>query len=82
MLAELGRVADEQATLRRIATLGAAVAEERLLLLGSEYGAIVDRFPQASPTLADRHPAATVSLVTENGDRRRLRPPALRPARR
>jgi hypothetical protein len=40
-------------------------------------GTIIYRVIQASRTLADRHPAATTYLVTEDGNRWKLPPPAL-----
>ena len=43
-------------------------------------GTIIYRVVQASRTLADRHPAATIYLVTEDGNRWELPPPALGPA--
>jgi signal transduction histidine kinase len=42
-------------------------------------GTIIYRVIQASRTLADRHPEATIYLVTEDGNRWRLPPPALQP---
>jgi hypothetical protein len=42
-------------------------------------GTIIYRVIQASRTLADRHPQATVYLVTEDGNRWDLPPPALQP---
>ena len=42
-------------------------------------GTIIYRVVQASRTLADRHPAATIFLVTEDGNRWELPPPALEP---
>jgi signal transduction histidine kinase len=42
-------------------------------------GTIIYRVIQASRTLADRHPEATIYLVTEDGNRWRLPPPVLRP---
>jgi signal transduction histidine kinase len=43
-------------------------------------GTIMYRVIQASRTIADRHPGATIYLVTEDGNRWRLPPPALEPA--
>ena len=43
-------------------------------------GTIIYRVVQASRTLADRHPDATIFLVTEDGNRWELPPPALAPA--
>jgi signal transduction histidine kinase len=43
-------------------------------------GTIIYRVVQASRTLADRHPGATIYLVTEDGNRWELPPPALLPA--
>lgn len=40
-------------------------------------GTIIYRVIQASRTLADRHPEATIYLVTEDGNRWKLPPPAL-----
>ena len=40
-------------------------------------GTIIYRVIQAAVTLADRHPEATIYLVTEDGNRWRLPPPAL-----
>jgi signal transduction histidine kinase len=40
-------------------------------------GTIIYRVVQASRTLAERHPAATIYLVTEDGNRWELPPPAL-----
>jgi signal transduction histidine kinase len=40
-------------------------------------GTIIYRVIQASRTLADRHPDATIFLVTEDGNRWKLPPPAL-----
>ena len=42
-------------------------------------GTIIYRVIQASRTLADRHPDATIYLVTEDGNRWKLPPPALQP---
>jgi hypothetical protein len=42
-------------------------------------GTIIYRVVQASRTLADRHPGATIYLVTEDGNRWELPPPALQP---
>jgi hypothetical protein len=42
-------------------------------------GTIIYRVVQASRTLAARHPAAAVYLVTEDGNRWSLPPPALEP---
>jgi signal transduction histidine kinase len=42
-------------------------------------GTIIYRVIQASRTLAERHPQATVYLVTEDGNRWELPPPALQP---
>jgi hypothetical protein len=42
-------------------------------------GTIIYRVIQASRTVANRHPEATIYLVTEDGNRWRLPPPALRP---
>src|SRR4051794_36080951 len=42
-------------------------------------GTIIYRVIQASRTLAERHPEATVYLVTEDGNRWDLPPPALQP---
>jgi hypothetical protein len=43
-------------------------------------GTIIYRVVQASRTLADRHPGAEIYLVTEDGNRWELPPPALEPA--
>jgi len=43
-------------------------------------GTIIYRVVQASRTLADRHPAAKIYLVTEDGNRWELPPPPLEPA--
>jgi hypothetical protein len=40
-------------------------------------GTIIYRVVQASRTLVDRHPGATIYLVTEDGNRWTLPPPAL-----
>jgi hypothetical protein len=40
-------------------------------------GTIIYRVVQASRTLADRHPDATIYLITEDGNRWKLPPPAL-----
>ena len=40
-------------------------------------GVVIYRVIQASHTLVDRHPKATIYLVTEDGNRWRLPPPAL-----
>jgi signal transduction histidine kinase len=42
-------------------------------------GTIIYRVIQAAETIADRHPEATIYLVTEDGNRWRLPPPALQP---
>jgi signal transduction histidine kinase len=42
-------------------------------------GTIIYRVIQASRTIANRHPDATIYLVTEDGNRWRLPPPALQP---
>jgi signal transduction histidine kinase len=42
-------------------------------------GTIIYRVVQASFTLAERHPSATIFLVTEDGNRWELPPPALQP---
>jgi signal transduction histidine kinase len=42
-------------------------------------GTIIYRVIQASRTIADRHPEANIYLVTEDGNRWRLPPPALQP---
>jgi hypothetical protein len=42
-------------------------------------GTIIYRVIQASRTLAERHPETTIYLVTEDGNRWRLPPPALQP---
>jgi hypothetical protein len=43
-------------------------------------GTIIYRVVQASRTLAERHPSAVIYLVTEDGNRWALPPPALDPA--
>jgi signal transduction histidine kinase len=43
-------------------------------------GTIIYRVVQASRTLADRHPAVKIYLVTEDGNRWELPPPALHPS--
>jgi hypothetical protein len=40
-------------------------------------GTVIYRVIQASRTVAERFPAAAMFLITENGDRWRLPPPAL-----
>jgi hypothetical protein len=42
-------------------------------------GTIIYRVIQASRTIAARHPDAEIYLVTEDGNRWRLPPPALQP---